>query len=96
VLDVTIEGAKIHSLEMEADFRNFGPVSTLQKQNTYPHSYKSRAQKYTGSTTAAPQLPVHYPRSETQYVCAWNLSDVMALCNLNSLQGAAQNAPLST
>lgn len=81
---------------MEADFRNSGPVSALQRQNTYQHSYKSRAQKYTGSTTAAPQLPVHYPRSETQYVCAWNLSNVMALCNLKSLQGAVQNTPLPT
>lgn len=65
MLDITVEGAKVHSLQMEADFRNSGTVGALQRQNTYPHSYKSRAQKYTGSTTAAPQLPVHYPRSET-------------------------------
>jgi len=70
---------------MEADLRNSVPVSASQRQNTYPHSYKSRAQKYTDLTTAAQQLPVHYPRSETQYVCAWNLCDVIALCNLNSL-----------
>ena len=65
MLDITADGAKIHSLQMEADCPNSGTVSALQRQNTYLRSYKSRAQKYTGSTTAAPQLPVRYPRSET-------------------------------
>jgi hypothetical protein len=65
MLDITVEGTEIHSLQMEADFRNSGTVSASEGLNTYPHSYKSRAQKYIGSTTAAPHLPVHYPRSET-------------------------------